>query len=277
MKKIFLIGEIGINHNGDIEIAKKLIENAKIAGFDAIKFQKRDPVITTPDNIKNQPRSTPWGNTTYFEYKKKIEFKKKHFDKIDRFCKKIKIQWFASPWDLESNKFLKQYKLKYNKVASAMLTNLKLLEEISKQKRYTFISTGMSTEKDIKKAIKIFRKNRCKFMLMHCVSSYPAKDNQLNLNYIKTMRKKFKCDVGYSGHEISVSPSLMAACLGAQAIERHITLDRTMWGTDQSASLELNGMKLLVEFIRKFEECQGSGIKKFNDLEKKMLKKFKYW
>ena len=129
MKK-FLIGEIGINHNGDIEIAKKLIENAKIAGFDAVKFQKRDPVITTPDNIKNQPRN--WGNTTYFEYKK-IEFKK-HFDKIDRFCKKIKIQWFASPWDLESNKFLKQYKLKYNKVVSAMLTNLKLLEEISKQK-----------------------------------------------------------------------------------------------------------------------------------------------
>tara|TARA_B100001027_G_C16069598_1_gene242370 strand:+ start:24 stop:593 length:570 start_codon:yes stop_codon:yes gene_type:complete len=189
----------------------------------------------------------------------------------------MKIHWFASPWDSESNKFLKQYKLKYNKVASAMLTNLKLLEEISKQKRYTFISTGMSTEKDIIKALKIFKKNKCKFMLMHCVSSYPAKDNQLNLNYIKTMKKKFRCDVGYSGHEISVSPSLMAACLGAQAIERHITLDRTMWGTDQSASLELNGMKLLAEFIRKFEECQGSGIKKFNDLEKKMLKKFKYW
>ncbi len=277
MKKILLIGEIGINHNGDINIAKKLIKNAKIAGFDAVKFQKRDPDITTPDSFKDQPRNTPWGNTTYFEYKKKIEFSKKHFDEIDKFCKKIKIQWFASPWDEKSNKFLKQYRLKYNKVASAMLTNTKLLDKIAKQKRYTFISTGMSTEKNIKDAINIFKRNKCKFMLMHCVSSYPAKDYQLNLNYIKTMKKKFKADVGYSGHEISVSPSLMAACLGAQAIERHITLDRTMWGTDQSASLELNGMKLLTELIRKFEECKGDGIKKFNSLEKKMLKKFKYW
>ena len=275
MKKIFLIGEIGINHNGSIEIAKNLIKNAKIAGFDAVKFQKRDPFITTPDNIKDKPRSTPWGDTTYFEYKKKIEFKKKDFDQIDKYCKKIKIHWFASPWDLKSNQFLKQYKLKYSKVASAMLTNVKLLEEISKQKKYTFISTGMSTENDIKNAIKIFKRNKCKFMLMHCVSSYPAKDNELNLNYIKTMKKKFKSDVGYSGHEISVSPSLMAACLGAQAIERHITLDRTMWGSDHMASVEPQGLIKLVRGVRELEEAMGSDKKIVTEKEKQIKEKLR--
>ena len=276
-KKIFLIGEIGINHNGSIKIAKELIRIAKKVGFDAVKFQKRTPEITTPKEKANTLRDTPWGKITYLEYKKKLEFNKKEFDEIDRFCKKINIIWFASPWDIESNNFLNSYKLKYNKIASPMLTNLKLLEAVAKQKRFTLISTGMSKMKDVETAVKIFRKNKCKFSLMHCVSSYPCQDEDLNLSLIQIYKKKFKVDVGYSGHEKSVSPSLMAVCLGAKIIERHITLDRTMWGTDQAASLEENGMRNLVEFIRKFEKCIGDGKKKFHADEKKKLKENRYW
>ena len=276
-KKIFLIGEIGINHNGSIKKAKELILLAKKVGFDAVKFQKRTPEITTPKEKAHIERDTPWGKMTYLDYKKKIEFGKKEFDEINKFCKKLKILWFASPWDLESNNFLNKYKLKYNKIASPMLTNIKLLNAVAKQKRFTFISTGMSKMSDVEKAVKIFRKYKCKFNLMHCVSSYPCADEDLNLRLIQTYKKKFKVDVGYSGHEKSVSPSLMAACLGATSIERHITLDRTMWGTDHAASLEENGMKNLVEFIRKFEKSLGDGKKKFLKSEKLKLKENKYW
>ena len=213
-------------------------------------------------------RDTPWGRISYLTYKKKLEFGRKEFDEINNYCKRKKILWFASPWDIESNTFLKKYKLKFNKVASPVLTNLKLIEEIAKQKKFTFISTGMSSMKDIENAVKIFKKNKCKFNLMHCVSTYPCHDKDINLNMIKTLQKMFKVDVGYSGHEKSVSPSLMAACFGASSIERHITLDRTFWGTDQAASLEENGMRNLVELIRKFEMCKGDGVKKIHYIKK---------
>ena len=276
-KKIFLIGEIGINHNGNLNNAKKLIKVAKRAGFDAVKFQKRTPEITTPKSKANTIRETPWGKITYLDYKKKIEFGKKEFDEINKFCKKINIIWFASPWDIPSNNFLKKYKLKFNKIASPMLTNLELLKSVAKQKKFTFISTGMSNIKDVDAAVKIFRKYKCPFNLMHCVSAYPCNEENLNLKLIQKYKLKYKTEVGYSGHEKSVSPSLMAVCMGASSVERHITLDRTMWGTDHAASLEENGMKNLVELVRKFEKVQGDGIKKFLPSEKEKLRENKYW
>lgn len=275
--KVFLIGEIGINHNGDVNIAKKIIKNAKLAGFDAVKFQKRNPDICVPKKKKQALKETPWGVMTYLDYKKKIELNYSQFKQIDKFCKKIKIDWFASCWDIESVKFMKKFKTKYHKVASAMITNEKLLTEIAKQKKMTFISTGMSTYKDIGKAIKIFKKNKCKFMLMHSVSVYPCPDELLNLNMIKMLKNKYKNEIGYSGHESSVIPSLIAASMGARAIERHITLKRTMWGTDQSASLEFNGMRSLVDYIRRFEKSQGSGKKFIIPEEKGKLLDQKYW
>lgn len=276
-KKPFLIAEIGINHNGSVKIAKKLIDLAKTYNFDAVKFQKRQPEISVPDYQKDIIRSSPWGNITYLNYKKKIEFGDKEFKEINNYCKKKKIMWFASAWDIESQKFLKKYKCKFNKVASAMLTNLPLLEVIAKEKKTTFISTGMSEVRDINKAVKIFKKNKCKFILMHCVSTYPCPIEDLNLNTIITLRKKFKCEVGYSGHETSVSPTLLAYFMGANYIERHITLDRSMWGTDQSASLSEPGIQNLTRILAKIHLIVGDGKKRFLSKEREMLKKFKYW
>tara|TARA_B100001063_G_C16619822_1_gene480124 strand:+ start:22 stop:867 length:846 start_codon:yes stop_codon:yes gene_type:complete len=276
-KKVYLIGEIGINHNGDVKLAKKLILMAKNCGFNAVKFQKRTPDICVPESKKNLLRETPWGHITYLEYKKKIELNKKDFDQIDKYCKKLKIDWFCSAWDIESIKFLKSYRSKFNKVASAMLTNLELLQHIARERKTTFISTGMSTYKDIDKAVKIFKKNKCKFILMHSVSTYPCPENKLNLSMIQKLKKKYNCDVGYSGHEVAVGPSVFAIALGASYIERHITLDRTMWGTDQSSSLEYNGMIQLSNLARKFENCIGDGIKKFSKEEKSKLQDQKYW
>ena len=276
-KKPFLIAEIGINHNGSIKLAKKMIDLAKETGFDAVKFQKRNPDISTPEHQKSKIRNTPWGDITYLDYKKKIEFGSKEFKKIDAYCKKKKIVWFASAWDLDSQRFLKKFKLRYNKVASAMLTNDELIEEIAKEKKLTFISTGMSSIKAIKRCIDIFKKNKCGFVLMHCVSTYPCPEEKLNLNMIVTLKNKFKCDIGYSGHESTVSPSILAYSLGANYIERHITLNRTMWGTDQAASLSKDGMLSLVRILKKAPLVMGSGNKIVSSEEKKMLKKFKYW
>jgi N-acetylneuraminate synthase len=277
MKKTFLIAEIGINHNGSVHLAKKLITKAKEAGFDAVKFQKREPNICVPNEKKNEIRDTPWGKITYLNYKKKIEFGKKEFDIIDRFCKKIKIIWFASPWDIESNKFLKKYKLRYQKIASPMLTNYKLITEMAKENKIFLISTGMSNFKTIDKVVNIFKKKKRKFYLLHCVSNYPCDIEDLNLSLIKKLKKRYKCKIGYSGHETSVSPSLTAVAMGAEVVERHITLNRTMWGTDHSASLEMNGMIQLVNLIRKYEKSYGDGIKKITLNEKKKLNDMKYW
>jgi len=276
-KKPFLIAEIGINNNGSISTAKKMIDLAKKYNFNAVKFQKRDPEVSTPDSQKNKMRDTPWGYISYLDYKKKIEFNYKEFKQIDEYCKKTKIYWFASAWDINSQTFLKKFKCKYNKIASAMLTNEKLLEVVSKEKKHTFISTGMSNMRDIKKCVKIFKKNNCKFTLLHCVSTYPCKEENLNLNMITSLKKIFKCPVGYSGHESSVSPSIMAAMLGAEVIERHITINRSMWGTDQSASLSEEGLKNLTSIINKIPKILGNGKKNFSIDEKHMLNKFRYW
>lgn len=277
MKKTILIGEIGINHNGDVKLAKKIILEAKRCGFDYVKFQKRNPEISTPLKKRNDIRNTPWGNISYLQYKKKIEFGQKEYDEINNFCKKIKINWFASAWDLESLNFLKRYKLKFNKIPSAMLTNIKLVEAIAKQKKLTFISTGMSSYKEIDNVVKILKKNKCKFILLHCVSCYPAELKDLNLKMIIKLKERYKVPVGYSGHEKSVTPSVFAKCLGAAIIERHITVDRTLWGTDQSASLEPNGMRSLKEIIDKFDIWYGDGKKRFLLDEKIKLQDMKYW
>ncbi len=277
LKKPFFIAEIGINHNASLDKAKQLIDLAVKCGFDSVKFQKRNPDISTPEQQKPKIRQTPWGEMTYLDYKKKIEFGLKEFNEIDKYCKKKNILWFASAWDLDSQKFLKKFKLKFNKVASAMLTNKKLLHEIAKEKKLTFISTGMSKISEIKECLNIFKKYKCKFVLMHCVSTYPAPLSDLNLNTIVTLKKKFKCEVGYSGHEANVSPSLIAYVLGANYIERHITLDRSMWGTDQAASLSESGMKNLTTMIKKIPAVLGDGKKRITKEEKEMKKKFKYW
>ena len=277
LKKPFLIAEIGINHNGNIQKAFQLIQLAKKYGFDAVKFQKREPDISTPTFQKNLMRQTPWGYISYIDYKKKIEFGHKEYKLIDNYCKRLRIYWFASAWDIESQKFLKKFKCKYNKVASAMLTNYQLCEIVAKEKKHTFISIGMSNLQEIKRTIKIFKKNNCKFTLLHCVSSYPCPDEKLNLNTLLTLKKKFKCSVGYSGHETSTSPSLIAYLLGAEVIERHITLDRSNWGTDQAASLEEQGIRNLTSLIKKSVSILGDGVKKKTLDDKKLLKKFKYW
>ena len=276
-KAPYLIAEIGINHNGSLKIAKKLMDIAKDQKFDCVKFQKRDPDVCVPDSQKSKMRDTPWGTLTYLDYKKKIEFNLNDFKKLKQYAKNIKIDIFASCFDTNSLKVIKKLNFKLNKVPSAMITNLEFLISVAKQKKLTFISTGMCRMIDIKNAVKIFKKHNCKFILMHCVSLYPCPEEKLNLNMIKTLQKKFNCDVGYSGHETSVSPSIYAYMLGAKSIERHITLDRSMWGTDQAASLSPEGMKMFSSIIKKSSKIFGDGIKRFYPEEKQMLKKFKYW
>lgn len=273
----FIIGEIGINHNGSLPLAKKLIKLAKETGFDAVKFQKRNPEITTPKKERDRLKETPWGLIKYLDYKKKIEFGRKEYDEINNFCRKLRITWFASAWDIDSLNFLDKYKFKYHKVASAMLTNFELIKEIAKRRIYTFISTGGASLNQIKKVIKIFHNYKCPHLLMHSVSIYPCSEEMLNLKMIQILKKKFKCPVGYSGHESSVSPSVIATALGAQVIERHITLDRTLWGTDQAASLGPNGMKELVSLCRNVELIIGDGTKKNLEQEKDKLSTMIYW
>lgn len=250
MNKPYLIGEIGINHNGDVKIAKKLIKHAKNCGFDSVKFQKRTINIVYDSKTLDTPRESPWGTTTR-EQKLGLEFEKSEYDEIDKYCREIDIDWFASAWDIKSLEFLENYDLKYHKIASAMIVDHELLNEVAKKKRHTFISTGMSTKNDIDNAVSIFRKNNCSFELMHCVSTYPMKTEDANLVTINQLKKEYSCDVGYSGHENGVAVSLAAVMLGITSLERHITLDRTMYGSDQAASLELSGMENLSKSIEK--------------------------
>ncbi len=250
MKKPYLIAEIGINHNGSLDIAKKLIDIAKDTGFDAVKFQKRTINIVYDQKTLDIPRESPWGNTTR-EQKMGLEFEKPEYDEIEKYCKKANIDWFASAWDIKSLEFLDNYNLKYHKIASAMIVDHIFLNEVAKRNKHTFISTGMSSEKDIDSAVDIFKKNNCPFELMHCVSTYPMKTEDANLVTINQLKKKYNCNVGYSGHENGVLVSVAAAMLGISSLERHITLDRTMYGSDQSASLELSGMKDLTGSIDK--------------------------
>ncbi len=259
---VFITAEIGINHNGDISIAKKLIDIAKNAGCDAVKFQKRDVEKVYSKEILNQSRESPWG-TTQREQKLGLEFSLKEYSTINKYCKKKRIPWFVSCWDVGSQIQMRKFKTKYNKVASAMLVHNKLLKTIAGEKKYTFISTGMSTLKDIEKAVKIFRKFKCPFELMHSHSAYPMNPEEANLKLISVLKNKFKCKVGYSGHETgSYLICVTAALLGATSIERHITLDRTMYGSDQAASLEPGGLFRLVRDLREIENILGDGKKR---------------
>ena len=277
MNNCKIIAEIGINHNGDLTIAKKLVESAKKCGFDAVKFQKRDIETVYTKAELDKPRESPWGSTTR-EQKEGLEFGKKEYDEINNYCESLKIQWFASAWDTKSLEFLDNYNLEYQKVASAMITNIEFLESLSKRKKYTFISTGMSDFKVIDKAVEIFNKNDCKYELMHSVSAYPCPEDQLNLNLIPVMRERYGCNVGYSGHESSVSPSIIAVSLGATSLERHITLDRSMSGSDQAASLEEKGFNELISIVRKIPIVIGSlKEKKILECEKPVAKKLRYW
>ena len=273
--KLFLIAEIGINHNGDIEIAKKLIDYAQEAKFDAVKFQKRDINSVYTKEFLDGYRESPWGKTQR-DQKLGLEFNEKEYKLIDDYCSKKKIQWFASAWDINSQKFLRKFNLKYNKVASAMLGNFPLLREIASEKKYTFISTGMSTLEEIEKVVKLFKDLKCPFELMHCNSSYPMKASDANLSCIKLLKEKFNCDVGYSGHENSlIGVSIIAVALGATSIERHITLDRTMYGSDQAASIEARNLKNLGDTLRNVKSIIGDGKKKITDQEQVIRKKLR--
>lgn len=255
---IFIIGEIGINHNGDLGITKQLIDVAVDAGADAVKFQKRTIDLVYTQDFLDGPRESSWG-TTQREQKEGLEFGLDDYTEIDKYCKEKGIEWFASAWDLESQKFLNQFNLKYNKIASAMIVYDELLKEVASEGRHTFISTGMTTEEDITKAVNIFRDANCSFELMHCISTYPMDEKNANLNAINTLRGKYNCDVGYSGHEVGLAVSYGEAAFGITSLERHITLDRSMYGSDQSASVEPNGFRTLIGTVRKIEQAMGDG------------------
>ena len=263
---IIIIGEIGINHNGDMAICKQLINVAKEAGADCVKFQKRDINQVYTQEFLDSPRESQWG-TTQREQKLGLEFSADEYQEIEDYCKEKGLEWFASAWDINSQKFLRQFNSKYNKVASAMIVHTDLLKEIASEGKHTFISTGMTTYDDIQAAVDIFRKADCSFELMHTVSTYPMKDEDANLNMIKTLKKKFNCNIGYSGHEVGLAVSYAAAALGITSLERHITLDRSMYGSDQSASIEPSGFRRLVGAVRKIEIAMGYGIKKIIDAE----------
>ena len=270
----FIIAEIGINHNGDMKLAKKLIDTAVIAGCDAVKFQKRTVDKVYTKEYLDGPRQSPWG-TTQRAQKEGLEFGKEQYDEIDRYCKEKGIAWYASAWDLDSQKFLRQYDCKYNKVASAMLTNDELLEEIAGEKKYTFIATGMSSYEEIDHAVEIFRKHDCPFELMHCNSTYPMPMEDANLKLIHVLEEKYGCKVGYSGHEAGTLVSTCAVAAGATSIERHITMDRNMYGSDQKASIEPYELCKLVKDIRDTEKIMGTGEKMLTAAEEEVKKKLR--
>jgi len=263
---MIIVAEIGINHNGDMDICKKLIDVAADSGANCVKFQKRDIDQVYTQEFLNSSRESQWG-TTQREQKTGLEFSAEQYQEIENYCKSKDLDWFASAWDINSQKFLRQFNSKYNKVASAMIVHTELLKEIASEGKHTFISTGMTTYDDIQAAVDIFRKANCSFELMHTVSTYPMKDEDANLNMIKTLREKFDCNVGYSGHEVGLAVSYAAAALGISSLERHITLDRAMYGSDQSASVEPSGFKQLVGAVRKIELAMGDGIKKTIEAE----------
>jgi N-acetylneuraminate synthase len=271
---IFVIAEIGINHNGDLGIAKELIKVAKDAGCDAVKFQKRTIELVYTKELLDSPRESPWG-TTQRQQKEGLEFGLADYQEIDRYCKELGIEWFASAWDVESLKFLRQFDLKYHKVASAMIVAHDFLKAVAAEGKHTFISTGMADVPMIDAAVEIFRAANCPFELMHCVSMYPMDDEDANLNCIATLRDRYKCDVGYSGHEVGLAVSYAAAALGISSLERHITLSRAMYGSDQAASVEPGGLRMLVGAVRKIEAAMGDGVVRIHPKEVPLAKKLR--
>ena len=271
---IIITAEIGINHNGDMSICKKLIDVAVESGADCVKFKKRDINEVYTQEYLDSLRDSPWGSTQR-DQKKGLEFSKEDYQEIDSYCLTKGIDWYASAWDLNSQIFLRQFNTKYNKVASAMIVHKQLLKEIASEGKHTFISTGMTSYQDIQDAIDIFQEVNCPFELMHTVSTYPMKEEDANLHMIKTLREKFKCNVGYSGHEVGLAVSYAAAALGITSLERHITLDRAMYGSDQSASVEPSGFKQLVGGVRKIEVALGDGVKRIYEEEKPIAEKLR--
>ena len=269
----YIIGEIGINHNGDIDIAKKLISAAALAGADAVKFQKRTPELAVPPDQRNIMRETPWGLMTYMDYRYKVEFGEAEYAEIDRFCKQMGIDWFVSPWDEPSVDFIEKFDPVTYKVASASLTDISLLKKINSTGRPVMLSSGMSTIDEIDAGVKVI--NPDKLLLAHSTSSYPCKPAELNLRMIETLKARYDCPIGYSGHEVGLQTTYAAVILGASFVERHITLDRSMWGSDQAASIEPGGLMRLVRDIRVIEEALGDGVKKVYDSELPGLKKLR--
>lgn len=271
-----VIAEIGINHNGDLKIAKELIKMAKRTGCDAVKFQKRDIETVYSREVLDSPRESPWG-TTQRDQKNGLEFGKDEYEEIDTFCREQEIEWSASAWDLKSLEFVENFKPAFHKVASAMLTNLEFVEAVASLGRPTLVSVGMSTQKNVDNAVSLFRRKGTPFILLHTVSTYPSPEEHLNLMSIPRLAERYGSPIGYSGHESTVSPSIVAASLGAMVIERHITLDRTMYGSDQSASLEEQGLRNLVSVMRKLPSMLGSGEKILAPGEQVVAEKLRYW
>lgn len=273
--KTYIIAEIGINHNGDLDIAKKLIDAAVLSGCDAVKFQKRNPDVCVPEHQKDILRETPWGTMTYLEYKHRVEFGKEEYDEIDQYCKDKGIAWSASPWDLDSLEFLNQYDLPFIKIPSAMITNEKLMRESARTGKKIIFSTGMSEIEEIDRAVEIMRDEKAEFALLHCNSTYPAPLKDLNLQCIQTLKERYGCEVGYSGHEFRLGTTVAAVYLGATILERHITIDRTMWGSDHLSSVEPQGLIKLVRGVRELEEAYGDGIKRITHGEIAARKKLR--
>ncbi len=269
----YIIAEVGINHNGDLETAKKLIDAAVLAGCDAVKFQKRTPELCVPRDQWDIPRETPWGCLSYIEYKKRIEFGPEEYKEIDRYCSEKGIAWFASCWDEPSVDFIEQFNPACYKIASASLTDDNLLKHINERGRPMILSTGMSTMDEIRHAVSLLDKDR--LLIAHCTSTYPCKPEQLNLRVIQTLKQEFNCPVGYSGHEVGLQTTLAAVVLGACFVERHITLDRAMWGSDHAASVEPGGLTRLVRDIRVIEAGMGDGVKQVYDDEIPIRKKLR--
>jgi len=274
-KGYYLIAEIGINHNGDLQIAKKLIDAAHSCGWDCVKFQKRTPELCVPEHQKNEPKSTPWGEMTYLEYKNHLEFGKEEYDYIDKYCKEKPIEWTASVWDIPSLNFLLNYDVPFIKIPSAMLTNNELLIEASKTGKTLVLSTGMSTEKEIEEAIKLVSSYHKNYVIMHTNSAYPSPMEDIDLDVIQTFSAIYGGIIGYSGHEFGLEPTIAAVVLGAKVVERHITIDHTMWGTDQSASLEVHAMFMLKNRINDVIISRGDGIRLVTEKEKEIRKKLR--
>lgn len=274
-KPVFIIAEVGINHNGDMNIAKKLIMSAKASGADAVKFQKRtiDRVYTLAE--LNKPRESPWGKTNK-DQKEGLEFDEQQYEEIAILCKQIGMTWFVSPWDLKAIDDLESFRLPLWKIPSALLTHQELCEKIASKGKLTYISTGMSTLDEIEKVVNIFRAVSCPFELMHCNAQYPLpEDARVNLKCVKTLKKYFDCNVGYSSHEAGIINTIAAVALGATSIEKHITLDRAMYGSDQAASVEPGGFARMVDYIRTVERCMGDGIKRVSKEEEECKAKLR--
>jgi N-acetylneuraminate synthase len=269
----FIVAEIGINHNGSLDIAKSLIDMAVRSGVDAVKLQKRTPELCVPPDQQKHMRETPWGYITYLEYRYKIEFGLNEYREIDRYCKQKNIPWFASVWDEPSVDFLEQFDTLCLKIPSASLTDNQLLLRARHTGKPIILSTGMSTMQQIKAAVRVLGEEN--MLITHATSTYPCDPNELNLKMIRTLTETFSCPIGYSGHEVGLIPTVVAVSMGACLVERHITLDRAMWGSDQAASVEPGGMERLVKYIRVTEQSLGDGVKRVYDSEVPSLRKLR--